>query len=110
MNIQPQAIKEYIIAEGKSPYQEWLKSLKDVKIRARIRQRVDRFELGNFGDCGPVGDGVYELRLNFGPGYRVYFGQIDKATILLLCGGMKRKQQKDIEQAKKYWKDYQLED
>lgn len=110
MDVKPKEIKEYVIGEGKSPYQKWLKSLKDVRTRARIRQRVDRLELGNFGDCEPVGDGIYELRLDFGPGYRVYFGQIDKTIVLLLCGGSKRKQQKDIEQAKKYWKNYQLED
>mgnify|MGYP001169020470 CR=1 FL=1 len=110
MDIQPQEIKAYINAGGKSPYQEWLHSLKDVKTRARIRQRVDRLELGNFGDCESAGDGVYELRLDFGPGYRIYFGQVDKTMVLLLCGGTKRKQQKDIDQAKKYWKDYQLED
>ena len=72
MDIQPQEIKAYINAGGKSPYQEWLHSLKDVKTRARIRQRVDRLELGNFGDCESAGDGVYELRLDFGPGYRIY--------------------------------------
>ncbi len=72
MDVQPKVIKEYILAGGKSPYQEWLKSLKEIKTRARIRQRIDRLELGNFGDYEPVGDGVYELRLDFGPGYRVY--------------------------------------
>ena len=110
MNIQPQEIKEYINARGKSPYREWVNSLKDIKTRARIRQRIDRLELGNIGDCESVGDGVHELRLDFGPGYRIYFGQVGKTVILLLCGGTKRKQQKDIDQAKQYWKDYQLED
>ncbi len=110
MDVQPKEIKEYVITDGKSPYQKWLKSLKDLKTRARIRQRIDRLELGNFGDCEPVGDGIYELRLDFGPGYRVYFSKVDKTIVLLLCGGTKRGQQKDIEQAKKYWKNYQLED
>ena len=110
MNTQPREIQEFINAEGRAPYQEWVNSLKDVKTRARIRQRVDRLELGNMGDCESVGDGVYELRLDFGPGYRIYFGQIGTTIVLLLCGGTKKKQQQDIDQAKKYWKDYQLED
>ncbi len=109
MNVKPQKIKEYITIGGKSPFHEWLKSQKDLKTKARIRQRIDRLELGNFGNCESVGDGVFELRLNFGPGYRVYFGQVGSSTVLLLCGGTKRKQQKDIDQAKIYWKDYQLE-
>lgn len=62
--------------------------------------------MGNFGDCEPVGDGISELKINFGPGYRVYFGKIGKTCVLLLVGGSKRSQQGDIEKAKEYFEDY----
>lgn len=105
-----QDIKIFVTGSGKAPFQDWLKSLKDVKARAKVRQRIDRLILGNFGDCESVGDGIYEIRIHFGPGYRVYFGRDGKSIILLLCGGTKRSQQKDIDKAKRYWKEYQQED
>ncbi len=71
-----------------------------------IKARLDRIELGNSGDCRHVGDGVNELRIDFGPGYRVYFGQEGDMIVLLLCGGAKRTQRSDIARAKAYWKDY----
>lgn len=89
---------------GDIPFINWLESL-DIKIRARIRNRLTRLELGNFGDCEPVGEGVSELRPFFGPGYRVYFGEVGN-TVILLCGGDKSSQKKDIKNAKEYWKEY----
>ena len=68
--------------------------------------RLDRVSLGNFGDCHGVGDGVQELRIDYGPGYRVYFGQVGSTIVLLLFGGDKSTQAKDIEQAKRYWNEY----
>ena len=68
--------------------------------------RVSRLQQGNYGDCEPVGEGVSELRLFFGSGYRVYFGEQENHIIILLCGGGKATQAKDIEQAKTFWKDY----
>ena len=88
------------------PFREWLLSLKDVQARAGIRARLDRLVLGNLGDCKPLGGGIFELRFHFGPGYRVYFGQDTQAIIILLYGGEKKKQRKDINVARKYWKDY----
>ena len=82
---------------------EWLNSLKDPSTRLRIRRRLDRLELGNLGDCKPVGEGVSELRLSFGPGYRVYFAEQDDIIIILLCAGDKSSQKKDIKTAKIYW-------
>ena len=80
--------------------------LKNLKARAKIRVRLDRLKLGNLGDCKSIGSGVQELRIDFGPGYRVYFGQDGDILILLLCGGTKKFQTKDTRQAKEYWRDY----
>lgn len=85
---------------------EWLESLTDRQARARVAVRVQRMAAGNFGDCKPVADGVWELRIDHGPGYRVYYAQAGKKLILLLIGGDKRKQQADIATALAYWKDW----
>ena len=91
---------------GREPLTEWLKSLRDQRTRKRIQNRIARIESGNLGDYKSVGDGVFELRLQFGPGYRVYFGEVDNTIILLLCGGDKSSQDRDIERAKVYWQEY----
>ena len=79
---------------------DWLTSLRDVAGRARIAKRIDRMADGNFGDVTPVGEGVSELRFTFGPGYRVYFVQRGEVVVILLCGGDKASQDRDIERAK----------
>ncbi|MEH3091858.1 type II toxin-antitoxin system RelE/ParE family toxin [Agrobacterium cavarae] len=81
-------------------FSNWLTKLKDVQARARIVRRVDRLQRGNPGDVKPVGEGVSELRIDYGPGYRVYFIQEGKLIIVLLCGGDKSSQSRDISQAK----------
>ncbi|WP_165062947.1 type II toxin-antitoxin system RelE/ParE family toxin [Adlercreutzia sp. ZJ154] len=87
---------------------KWLKRLKDIDARARINVRLKRIELtGNLGDAKSVGDGVYELRIDYGPGYRVYYSQRGKELLLLLIGGDKSSQQKDIEKAKKINTEYE---
>jgi len=96
----------YRDATGKEPFNIWLNGLRDPKTRRRILQRLWRLESGNFGDCKPVGGGVSELRFFFGPGYRVYFGQDGNTIIILLCGGDKGSQRRDIRQAQAYWKEY----
>ena len=83
-----------------------MRSLRDRQTKARIFTRIDRVRLGNFGDCENVGAGVYELRVHFGPGYRVYFGLLGNEAVLLLCGGDKSSQTRDIELAKTYWQEY----
>lgn len=81
-------------------FAKWFKSLKDRQARARIQARIDRIGLGNFGDSEPVGSGVLEMRIHFGPGYRVYFVQRGAEIIVLLAGGSKRTQRKDILKAR----------
>lgn len=77
----------------------WLMGLRDVQARARIAKRIDRLAQGNFGDAKSVGGGVSELRFDFGPGYRVYYTMRGKVVVILLCGGDKGSQQRDIERA-----------
>jgi putative addiction module killer protein len=77
----------------------WLDGLRDLRARARITDRIDRIEDGNLGDVRPVGSGVSELRIDYGPGYRVYFVRRGKAVVILLCGGDKRTQSADIKRA-----------
>ncbi|MBE2202723.1 MAG: type II toxin-antitoxin system RelE/ParE family toxin [Chthoniobacterales bacterium] len=103
---QPRQVIIYADENGKEPFKEWLYGLRDVDGRKRILARLSRLAQGNFGDCASVGDGVSELRMFFGPGYRVYFGEHDGAVVVLLCGGDKSSQSRDIEQAKTYWKEY----
>lgn len=99
-------IFHYQTIAGEDVFDTWLDSLKDVGAAARIIARVDRLQAGNFGDHKPVGNGVWELRIDHGPGYRVYYAQAGQTVILLLCGGDKRKQRGDIKRAIALWKDY----
>jgi putative addiction module killer protein len=99
-------LREYLTANGRSPFQEWLTGLRDRQARARIRARLDRLQLGHAGDCHPVGHGVYELRFFHGPGYRVYLAFDAGVVVLLLCGDDQSSQSRDIERAKRYWQDY----
>lgn len=89
--------------DGVEPFTDWLNSLRDKAAEARIRVRLLRVEAGNFGDCEPVGDGVMELRVHVGAGYRVYFGRHGKSVVILLCGGDKGSQAADIRRAKDFW-------
>jgi putative addiction module killer protein len=98
-------IREYVTAEGSCPYRDWIEAA-NVSVRARIQARVFRFEMGNLGDHKTIGDGVWEARLMFGPGYRIYFGKDGPYIIVLLLGGDKASQRKDIQRAKLYWADY----
>jgi putative addiction module killer protein len=106
-SLLPVDVRLYLARNGRAPFERWLEGLKDSVVRARIKARVNRLRLGNFGDSKSVGQGVFELRLDFGPGYRIYFGRASNTVVLLLCGGSKKGQQADIEQAKGYWNDYQ---
>ncbi len=100
-------IEHYLTEAGQDLYQEWVERLRDRSARARITARVNRMAAGAFGDSKPVGDGVWELRVDWGPGYRVYYAQAGKALVLLLLGGDKRRQQADIDKAIDCWSDYQ---
>ena len=99
-------VNEYTDGQGRSPYAFWLRSLRDARAKARIILRVDKMELGLLGDVQPIGDGLSELRIHYGPGYRVYFATPTPQSYLLLCGGDKPTQSRDIVKAKIYWKDY----
>ena len=102
----PREIQIYRTPNGQQPFTEWLESIRDVNTQDRIRARANRLKFGNFGDYKSVGDGVCELRLNFGPGYRIYFGMGGSMIVLLLCDGDKSSQARDIERAKTYWLQY----
>jgi len=105
--IEKVALEEYQTDTGKIPFRDWLNALKDVTGRMAIRTRLNRIQyFGNFGDHKPVGDGVYELRIGVGPGYRVYYAMHKKSAVLLLAGGDKGNQARDIEKAKRFWAEY----
>jgi putative addiction module killer protein len=100
-------LQEYVSLAGTNHFLKWLNNLRDIRARAKIRVRLNRIRLGNFGDTKSVGNGVFELRIQYGPGYWVYFAKVNNVIVLLLCGGTKSMQNKDINHAKLYWEDYQ---
>ena len=106
MEVNPRELIIYETEQGEAPFSEWLDSLRDRLARARIKKRLDRVELGNLGDYKAVGEGVYELRIDYGPGYRIYYGNVDLTIILLLCGGDKDTQERDISLAQQFWNDF----
>ena len=99
-------IRLYVTENGKVPFSEWIDSLKDKKGKYLIKARFDRLEDGNFGDCKSLKGEIFELRIKFGPGYRVYFGKKGDKVVILLIGGDKSSQEKDILKARKFWQDY----
>jgi putative addiction module killer protein len=99
-------IRRYVTRTGKDAIGDWLAGLKDIRARAKIAVRIARVAAGNFGDSKQLSQGLYELRIDFGPGYRVYYGMLGRTCVLLLCGGDKGKQSADIERAHTYWNDY----
>lgn len=99
-------VRVYARSDGSEPFTQWLRTLRDGTARSRIRQRIARVRLGNFGDARSVGAGVQELRIPFGPGFRIYFGREGDTVVILLCGGDKSTQTRDIERAQDYWRDY----
>jgi putative addiction module killer protein len=102
LEVTPRKILRCHADDGSVPFDDWLKGL-DGNVRNRVRARIDRVEDGNLGDVRPVGEGVSELRMDFGPGYRVYFGQKAK-EIYLIIGGTKDTQDADIKAAKAFWR------
>ncbi len=99
-------IRHYVNRAGRDVFDDWLSELADARAQAKIATRIDRLAAGNFGDCKPLRQGVYELRIDWGPGYRIYYAMAGKVCVLLLCGGDKRKQSSDIGRAVEYLKDY----
>ena len=99
-------IRRYVTRTGKDVTGDWLAGLDDVQARARIAARLDRLSFGNFGDCKSLREGVSELRIDWGRGYRLYYATLGSTCVLLLCGGDKRKQSSDINRAIQYLRDY----
>ena len=109
MTVPQKSLLHYQTRNGMAPFEEWLGNLRDQKARAKIRVRLDRLEnSGHAGDCETVGGGVYELKIHFGPGYRVYFGKDGESLVVLLVGGNKSAQERDIKKAIEYWEDYKI--
>lgn len=99
-------IVRYQQDDGVEPYTEWYRSLRDGLAKASIAMRLHRVEIGNMGDCKPVGEGVHELRIHVGPGYRIYCGFHGELMVILLCGGDKSTQVRDIAKAKAFWTEW----
>ena len=102
--------KELVFYEsptGKIPFQKWLSNIKDLRTQTKVEIRLNRLIKGNYGDHSSLRNGVSELRIDYGPGYRIYFGEIkNELVVVLLQGGTKKTQAKDIELAIQYWEDY----
>ena len=100
-------IRYYVAADGREPFADWYSGL-EVAASAKITRAITRLEQGNFSNAKSVGQGVLEYRIDFGPGYRVYFGRDSDTLVLLLTGGTKKRQQRDIDAAHGYWQHYRL--
>jgi putative addiction module killer protein len=98
-------VRQYVDRRGRNPFQHWFVEL-DGTTRARIATALDKLQRGNFSGVKGAGAGIFELRLDFGPGFRAYFGKDGDRIVILLGGGTKKRQQADIEAARELWKDY----
>ena len=108
MEIRPRDVRHYETPDGRDPFQEWLSGLKDKKARSAVLTRIDRLRSGNLGDAKRVSGDVYELRIHYGAGYRVYFGDLDGETVMVLFGGSKRTQKRDFQNAAAYLKEFRV--
>lgn len=106
MEARPRKLQKYETATGTCPFDEWLEGLRDKRTQAIISNRLIRVMQGNFGLCRRLDGGIQELKVDYGPGFRVYFAEDGDTIVVLLCGGDKASQSKDIEKAKSYWADY----
>jgi putative addiction module killer protein len=106
MENRERVLEMYVRKDGKTPYRDWFLGLKDKKAAAKILRRLDLLILGGFGKHRILGGGLAELKIDLGPGYRIYVGLAGPVLVILLCGGDKRSQERDIELAKAYWDDY----
>ena len=102
-------IVNYVSPDGKDIYGDWIKHLRDTRSQIAIIRRIERLRQGNFGDHKSCGNGVWELRIDLGPGYRVYYGLAGEQVVLLLCGGDKATQNRDIDRAAEFWKAFRKE-
>jgi putative addiction module killer protein len=102
---RPKEIRIYEVESGQSPFSDWMER-QEASVYGKVMTRLERAELGNLGDHRSVGEGVFELRIDFGPGYRIYFGLDGIELVILLVAGTKKTQQRDIDTAKKFWRKY----
>jgi putative addiction module killer protein len=102
----PRRVEAYVTRDGRDAFQIWLDELWDQRARVLIDKTVAKVRLGNLGQHKSVGEGVQEIVLDYGPGYRIYFGEHGATLVILLCGSTKKRQQEAIKQAKGYWKDW----
>lgn len=109
MEARSRKLQKYVTEKGKCPFDDWFDGLRDKRTQAIVLTRLNRVVQGNFGLCRQLSGSISELKIDFGPGYRVYFAEDGQTIVVLLCGGDKSTQAKDIEIAKKYWADYQKE-
>jgi putative addiction module killer protein len=100
-------IRHYLTPEGKDPYGQWRQGIRDTKVAIAVDRRINRVELENLGDHRFCRDGVWELRIDIGPGYRIYYAISGTRMVLLLTAGDKRTQSADIDRACAYWRDWQ---
>ncbi len=107
MDVVGKSVSLYLTASGESPFEDWFDGLWDIRTKQKILARIARVRAGNLGDWKSVGDGVLELRIDYGPGYRIYVAQDGERLVILLSGGDKKRQRQDVAHAKKYWHDYQ---
>jgi putative addiction module killer protein len=98
-------LRYYLASDGKSPFEQWFTEL-DAAAAAKVSVALARLEQGNLSNAKGVGEGVLEYRIDWGPGYRVYFGRDGEVLVILLTGGTKKRQQRDIDTAKALWSDY----
>ena len=101
-------IRHFVNDAGRDVFLYWLSKLADLRAKAKIVARIDRLAAGNFGDSRSLGQGLYELRIDWGPGYRVYYAMIGTLCVLILCCGDKRKQSSDLARARAYLNDYRI--
>ncbi len=106
MEIRPREVRTYVTPDGHEPFQEWFDELTDGTVRSAILARLTRLRAGNFGHYRRLNGDLYELKIPFGAGYRVYFGDVNGVIVLLLCAGTKRTQKRDIQKAKAYWQEF----
>jgi putative addiction module killer protein len=106
MQAKPRVVRIYRLPSGREPFSDWLKSLKDRQGRAAIEARLARLRVGNLGDYRRLAADLCEMRIHAGPGYRVYFGDVGNEVAILLWGGDKGTQQRDIQKAKQYWDEF----
>jgi len=109
MEVKSKKLQKFVMQNGRCPFDEWLDSLNDKRTQAVVSVRLNRIVQGNYGLCRKLGGGIQELKIDFGAGLRVYFAEDDNTIVVLLCGGDKSTQSKDILNARDYWADYNRE-